>query len=92
MNVSIVRFSAIRVAEGLSPEIKVKLLKHLLKDDLRILRIEAARTLADSQEHITNANLNAQFDQALDEYIAAQYVNAERAEAHTNLGTLYASM
>ena len=89
---AIVRFSSISVAEGFPPQVKVKLLKHLLQDDLRMLRIEAARALADSREQLSNENLKAQFDQALDEYITAQYASAERPEAHTNLGTLHASM
>ena len=89
---AVVRFSAISAAEGFPPQVKVKLLKHLLQDDQRMLRIEAARALADSHEHITDENINAQFDQALDEYITAQYANAERPEAHTNLGTLNVGM
>ena len=89
---AIVRFSSITAVESLPPQVKVKLLKHLLKDDLRMLRIEAARALADSNEHITNEDIKAQFDQALDEYITAQHTNAERPEAHTNLGTLHANM
>ncbi len=88
----LIKFSAISAAEGLPPQVKVKLLKHLLKDDLRMLRIEAARALADSHERISDENVKTQFDQALDEYITAQHSNAERPEAHTNLGTLHASM
>ncbi len=89
---AIVRFSSISAVEGLPPQVKIKLLKHLLLDDLRMLRIEAARALADSREHITDANLKAQLNQAQEEYIAAQHVNAERPEAHANLGTLYARL
>jgi tetratricopeptide (TPR) repeat protein len=89
---AIVRFSSINAAEGFPPQIKVKLLKHLLQDNQRMLRIEAARALADSQEHFSTESLKAQFDQALDEYITAQYVNAERPEAHANLGVLHTRM
>ncbi len=89
---ALVRFSAISTAEVLPTEVKVKLLKHLLIDDLRMIRIETARALADTRENISDTNLKLKFDQAIEEYITAQNVNAERPEAHANLGTLYASM
>ena len=89
---ALVRFSAIGVTEPLPPSTKVKLLKHLLDDDLRMIRLEAARELANSRAQITDKTLLEKLDYSISEYIAAQTINAERPEAHVNLGVLYANM
>ena len=89
---ALVRFSAIRTVEPLPSDVKVKLLRHLLTDNLRMIRIEAARALAGSQAQISDVTVRTQFEQAIKEYIEAQNVNAERPESHTNLGSLYTSM
>lgn len=89
---ALIRFYAISIVEQFPSDVKLKMLKHLLVDEHRMIRIEAARALADSQGYMPNETLNVQFDKAIDEYITAQYFNAERPEAHANLGALYMSM
>ncbi len=88
----LVRFNAISVVEGLPPEVKVKLLSHLLDDDIRMVRLEAARVLADSRVQIADASVRQKLDQTIEAYVAAVSINAERPEAHVNLGNLYLSM
>ena len=85
----LVRLNAIQVADSLPPALKAELLTHLLSDELKIIRIEAGRTLADSREHISNSNVQKQLDRAIEDYITAQNINGERPEAHVNLGALY---
>ncbi len=89
---SLVRLNAIQAMEGLPPRIKTDFLVPLLTDDLKLIRIEAARVLADARHQIQSSNILAQLDLAIEEYIAAQNLNAERPEAHTNLGALYTSL
>lgn len=87
-----VKFSAIGATEALPPGVKIKLLKHLLDDDLRMIRLEAARELANTRAQIADQILLKKLDHSISEYIAAQKFNAERPEAHVNLGVLYANM
>ncbi len=85
----LVRISAINSVEFLPADVKNKLLQHLLVDDLRMVRMVAARVLADSQDQFSDESLKNHFNHAIDEYIGAQNVNADRPEAHVNLGSLY---
>jgi Flp pilus assembly protein TadD len=51
--------------------------------------MQAARALAGDAEAGLPADARAAFARALDEYVAAQTYNADRPEAHANLGNLY---
>jgi tetratricopeptide (TPR) repeat protein len=62
----------------------------LLWDDLKAVRIEAARLLAFAPEEQLPEPVRAQRAQAIQEYVAVQELNAERPEAQVNLGILYA--
>jgi tetratricopeptide (TPR) repeat protein len=52
--------------------------------------MDAARTLAGPLEARLSPDDRAKFARALDEYVAAQRFNADRPEAHVNLGALHA--
>ena len=54
------------------------------------MRIEAAEVLAGLPADDLPADVAAAFSRATDEYISAQQLNADRPEAHLNLGLLYA--
>jgi Flp pilus assembly protein TadD len=62
----------------------------LLADSVRAVRIEAAEVLAGLPSDNLAPDVAAAFKQATDEYIRAQELNADRPEAHMNLGLLYA--
>jgi tetratricopeptide (TPR) repeat protein len=62
----------------------------LLSDPVRAVRIETAEVLAGQPEDTLPAKVAKSMDGATDEYIAAQELNADRPEAHMNLGLLYA--
>jgi Tfp pilus assembly protein PilF len=62
----------------------------LLKDPVRAVRLEAANVLAGAPPNVLSGDLASAFDQAIDEYIAAQELNADRPEALLNLGALFA--
>jgi tetratricopeptide (TPR) repeat protein len=62
----------------------------LLSDPVRAVRIEAAEVLAGLPANDFPADVAAAFSHATDEYISSQQLNADRPEAHMNLGLLYA--
>jgi tetratricopeptide (TPR) repeat protein len=62
----------------------------LLWDDLKAVRIEAARLLVVLPADRLPPQVQEQLAKGIDEYVAVQQFNAERPEAQLNLGTLYA--
>ena len=62
----------------------------LLSDPVRSVRIETAEVLAGLPADKFPQNLRASFARATEEYVGAQQLNADRPEAHLNLGLLYA--
>ncbi|HTO88977.1 MAG TPA: tetratricopeptide repeat protein [Thermoanaerobaculia bacterium] len=86
----LVRDGALTAAASVDPRERLSLVAHLLRDPIRTVRIDAARTLASVPKEMMNSSDRADFDAALSEYVASQLVDGDRAEAHTNLGTLYA--
>lgn len=63
----------------------------LLHDPVRAVRIETANVLAGAPPNLLSGDLAGAFDQAIDEYIDAQELNADRPEALSTLGTLFAT-
>jgi len=84
------RAAAVGTLSGVDPGLQRELLAPLLDDPVRLVRIEAARALAGPAEAQLAEGQRQQFDAALAEYIAAQRFNADRPEAHVNLGSLHA--
>ena len=62
----------------------------LFGDRVRAVRIEAAEVLAGLPASNLPADVAVAFNRATDEYINSQQLNADRPEAHMNLGLLYA--
>ncbi|MFO1128651.1 MAG: cytochrome c3 family protein [Rhodospirillales bacterium] len=62
----------------------------LLADPVRGVRIEAAALLASMPTERLAAGDKARLARGIDEYIAAQQMNADRPEHRVNLGSLYA--
>ncbi|MBI1818455.1 MAG: tetratricopeptide repeat protein [Deltaproteobacteria bacterium] len=87
---ALVRRAALASLEAIPPPQRVKLATPLLDDPLRAVRIEAARQLATVPAGDLDESLRARIDRGAAEYVAAQRVDADRPEARTNLGTLFA--
>lgn len=85
-----VRSAALSAVSRAGPTASSALLVPLLKDETRLVRMEAARGLAGDAERSLSLEDKQLFDKALTAYVAAQMFNAERPESHTNLGQLYA--
>jgi tetratricopeptide (TPR) repeat protein len=82
------RAAAVAVFANADPETKRKALAPLLSDETRLVRMDAARALAGEAEAGFSDAERAAFGKALAEYEAGQRFNAERPEAHANLGAL----
>jgi predicted CXXCH cytochrome family protein len=68
---------------------RLQLAVGLIGDSSSIVRIKAARVLAIMPDHSGGASVQAQLDKVFEEYIASQQANADRPEAHMNLGLFY---
>jgi Tfp pilus assembly protein PilF len=75
--------------EAVPPEYRLDLVGHLLDDPIRAVRLQAARLLASVPVVQLTEPQRQTRDRGLEEYIAAQQINADRPEAHLNLGGLY---
>jgi len=88
---ALVRGAAVHWLELADLQTRVEQGWPLLDDPARTVRLEAARVLAPlSGQHLPE-RLRSQLDVAVAEYTSAQDVNADRPEAHFNLGLLAAT-
>lgn len=83
------RLGALGALESLPPAQRL-LAVSLLWDDLKAVRIEAARLLAVLPPDQLPEQVQEQLSKGIQEYIAVQEFNVERPGAQLNLGTLYA--
>jgi predicted CXXCH cytochrome family protein len=88
----LIRLAAARLAESLPPGDRGFAVGPLLADPLRAVRIEAANALAGAPQNELSPELRNAWQRAADDYVAAQRYNADRPEAHTNLGSFYARL
>ena len=86
----LVRHEVARALDGFEEPTRAELGGRLVRDPIRAVRIEAARRLAGMPTAALEARTRAARDQVLEEYVAAQMVNADRAFAHVNIGVLRA--
>lgn len=85
----LVRLSALGALELAEPAVRIQFAFPLLRDSIRAVRVEAARILAPiSMEDASTEEAN-ELSQAIEEYISTELTNADRPEAHLNLGLLY---
>lgn len=87
-----VRAAALDALEAVEPGVRLQLAFNLLKDPVRAVRIKAIATLASVPMDGLTAEQRTVFEKAIDEYVEAQLANADRPEAHLNIGLLYAQI
>jgi len=87
---ALVRRASAHALSNSEPAAIANTLTPLLGDPVRAVRIEAAEVLAGLPADNLPTNVGAVFSRATEEYIDAQQLNADRPEAHMNLGLLYA--
>ena len=83
------RLGALRALEGIDPKAHAAKSAALLQDPVRAVRIAAASLLAGVSPKTLSVEQRAALDKAIQEYVAAQEINADRPEAQLNLGLLY---
>jgi Flp pilus assembly protein TadD len=86
----LVRIGAVRALDAIDPKQRYELGAALLNDPVRAVRIEAGRYLASIPGDSLSKSQQNKLNQAVEEYIQSQLVNAERPSSHLNLGILYA--
>ena len=86
----LVRGAAARSLAEIDPPTAADLAVPLLEDQVRAVRMEAAESLAGTPNKAIAAGASASLASAIDDYIAAQELDADRPEAHVNLALLFA--
>jgi tetratricopeptide (TPR) repeat protein len=86
----LIRLGATEAAQAVPPEQRVALLAPLLRDPVRAVRIEAAHALTEVPADALSPGDRSAHADALAEWRAAQAANADRPDAHVNLGALHA--
>jgi Flp pilus assembly protein TadD len=86
----LVRLGAAAVLEALPPAERVRTGAPLLWDPVRAVRVEAVPAFADVPDAALSSEQRAAFDRSFDDFLLAQRANAERPEAHVNLGIVHA--
>jgi tetratricopeptide (TPR) repeat protein len=84
----LLRVAALEAAESLEPTLRLELVRQLLGDPVLGVRIQAARAMTTVSSDLWEPGDRSKLDPPLAEYRAAQLENAERPEAHLNLGVL----
>ncbi|TDI36030.1 MAG: tetratricopeptide repeat protein [Acidobacteria bacterium] len=86
---ALLRLGALEAAEALEPTTLHQLVIPLLEDDVRAVRIEAARVLAAVPVDYFTPEQRSIWTGALAEYRAVQNLNADWPEARMNLGLVH---
>ncbi|MGO9060798.1 MAG: tetratricopeptide repeat protein [Candidatus Binataceae bacterium] len=86
----LVRRAAASAMTNSEPAQRARTIGALTADPVRAVRIEAAQVLAGVPADTLPAGDSAPLARAIDDYIAAQQLNADRPESHLNLALLYA--
>ena len=87
----LVRIGALRGAARWPPQRRWRQAKHLLQDELLAVRSEAAPLLAPALSSLPQQD-RATLRRGLAEYLQVQEFNADRPDAHTNIGNLHVSV
>lgn len=88
----LVRGAALDALQSAPPEIKIMLAPGLLGDPVLAVRTKAVTLLAGVPKESMDAGQRRALDEAVGEYVRLQMTNADRPEAHLNLGNLYAEL
>jgi tetratricopeptide (TPR) repeat protein/ssDNA-binding Zn-finger/Zn-ribbon topoisomerase 1 len=86
----LVRMAALGLLDSVDPMPRMQIGYRHLSDPVRSVRLEAASTLASVPPGLLPEEQRTKLDEVLEEYRAVQELNADRAEAHLNLGSLHA--
>jgi Flp pilus assembly protein TadD len=88
----LLRMAAVAAVRQADPRMRAPALAPLLTDPVRTVRIDAGRGMVGVPPSLLTEEQQNAARQALNEYVQAQLVDADRAEAHLNLGAMYVEM
>jgi Flp pilus assembly protein TadD len=88
----LVRMAAAGAAEAIEPAARLRALLPGLDDPVRVVRIEAARSLASIPRQSLTAEQRSKLERGIEDYRAAQEVGLDAGSAHLNLGSLAATL
>jgi predicted CXXCH cytochrome family protein len=89
---ALVRRAAALALATVEPQTRLSLILPLLRDPIRTVRLEAVASLMGVPRNLYTPEQLTRLDQGITEYRQAQISNADRVEAHINLGALDASL
>jgi len=84
----LIQLAALGALEAAAFDFRISLAQSFLTNPTRVLRMESARVLIPLRDQLS-ARRRADFDVALNEYIAAQRYNSDSPEGLYNLGNVY---
>lgn len=84
----LMRATAVQSLEILNIKDRFPLIKHLLRDPVRAVRVRTSFSLAEIPRDQLTSEEKRQLVYALEEYRQVQYFNADHPTAHLNLGVL----
>jgi tetratricopeptide (TPR) repeat protein len=84
-----VRLAALGGLDALPPDQRWRQASPLLSDPIRMVRLQAANTLAEGPPAAASEADRQAFTSAAAELVAAERFNADRPESHANLGRFY---
>ncbi|MEE8587092.1 MAG: tetratricopeptide repeat protein, partial [Acidobacteriota bacterium] len=88
----LVRLAALQAARLFPPQARLQSAAPVLKDPVRLVRLEAASLLASLPAQMFSPDQRKARQAAIEEYLQAQMSNAERPESHLNRGALHQQM
>lgn len=91
-NDPLIRGAALDALEAAPPDTKTGIAFELLNDPVLAVRIRAVTILASVPRENLTAGQNKALDDAVKEYVRAQMTNADRPEAHINIGLIYSQL
>jgi predicted CXXCH cytochrome family protein len=89
---ALVRRASASLLPALEPSVRARLGLVLLRDPVRSVRMESVLPMAAAAGGLSGRDGVQAFERAASEFRTAQLLNADRAEAHLNLGTLEAQL
>ena len=89
---AMVRLSGLHALEAFDPRFKKEPLSRMVDDEVKMVRIDAARQLASLDKETLTPQTQKSLEKVLPEYIKTLIFNGDRAESQTALGTLYATL
>jgi tetratricopeptide (TPR) repeat protein len=85
----LIRLTTLNALQILPPNERFTVAKHMLRDPVKAVRIEAAHTLLDIADARLSGSDRNMLNEGINEYLQAQIYNADHPAANLNMGAVY---